>query len=233
MEEFLLCSRCGEIPEILDVHTDNGTIELRCKNCGIYEILIDKYYSELSDKNYFRNCEICNSQDNTLYYCYECGFNLCEICKNLKSHKNHKFIIRLDKKEDYCPKHSNQFKYFCKNCQENFCEEEKEKEHNEHEHEIIEINLKDEKYEEYIEKIEETNKEIKRIIEFNQLVLNTGKNFENNYFHFQSIINLGKSIQEGNKRNSKDTKCLLDGLKNDDENSKEIIESFEEKKKKN
>ena len=230
MDEFLLCYKCGEIPEILDVHTDNGKIELKCKNCGIYEILIDEYYSELSNNNYFRKCKMCNRSDDNLYYCYECGFNLCEGCKNYESHKMHKFIIELDKKEDYCPKHSKKFMYFCKNCQENFCEEDKEKEHKKHD--IIEINPKDEKYEEYIKNIEDTNEEIKRIIEFNELVLNTGKKLPNNYFHIKSIINLGKSINEGKKRNSKDTKCFLHGLKNDLDNSKKIIKSFEQKNEK-
>ena len=184
MDELLLCSKCGEIPEILEVHTDNGKIELKCKNCGIYEILIDKYYSELSNKNYFRNCKICNSSDDKLYYCYECGFNLCKACKNGEFHKMHKFIIELDKKEDYCPKHSKQFMYFCSNCQENFCKEDMEKEHKMHD--IIEINPNDEKYEEYIKNSEDTNEEIKRIIEFNELILNTGKKLPNNYFHIKN-----------------------------------------------
>ena len=228
MDEFLLCSQCGEIPEILDVHTDNGKIELKCKNCGTKEILINDYYDKLSENNYFRNCEICNSNDDNLYYCYECGFNLCEACKNLESHKKHKFIIKLDKKEDFCPKHSKQFKYFCNNCKENFCEEEKEKEHKNHE--IIDIKPKDEEYKKYIKTIEDTNEEIKRIIEFNELVMNTGKKFKNNYFHLKSIINLGESIKEGNKREYKDIKCLLNGLENDLEKSKKVINSFEQKK---
>lgn len=55
MDEMLLCCKCGEIPEILNVHTDNSKLELKCKNCGIFEILIDKYYDELSKNNYFKN----------------------------------------------------------------------------------------------------------------------------------------------------------------------------------
>jgi hypothetical protein len=227
MDEMLLCCKCGEIPEILNVHTDNSKIELKCKNCGIFEILIDKYYDELSKNNYFKKCKICNRSDKTLYYCYECRHNICEICKGKNSHKAHKFIIKLEKKEEYCPKHSRKYKYFCNDCQENFCEEEKKKEHNMHD--IIDINPNDEDYEKYYKIIEETNKELKRIVEFNKLVLNTGEKFQNNYFHLKSIINLGESLQKGNKRNSKDTKCLLHGLKNDLENSKKIITALTQK----
>jgi len=81
----LLCCICGEIPEILNVHTDNCKIELKCKNCGIYEILIDEYYDELSKIHFFRKCKICNKSDN---------ITLCKNCKN-------KFVIELDKKEDF------------------------------------------------------------------------------------------------------------------------------------
>jgi len=227
MDKMLLCCKCGEIPEILNVHTDNSKIELKCKNCGIFEILINDYYDKLSKKNYFNECHFCSKTDN-LYYCYECRHNICEKCKKKDSHKTHKFIIKLEKKEDYCPKHSQKFKYFCNDCQENFCKEEKKKEHKEHQ--IIEINPKDEEYEKYYKIIEETNKELKRIVDFNKLVLNTGEKFQNNYFHLKSIINLGDSLQKGNNRNSKDTKCLLSGLKNDLENSKKIINNLKQSK---
>ena len=228
LNKELLCCKCGDIPKILNVHTDNNKIELKCKNCGIYEILIDNYYSELSNNNYFRICKICNFSDNNLYYCYECGFNLCEVCKNSESHKMHKFIIRLDKKEDFCPKHFTQFKYFCNDCHENFCEKEKENGHKNHE--IIEINPKDKSCEEYIKNLEIINKEIKKIIEFNKLVLNIGKRFKNNYFHLKNIINLGESIKEENKRNSKDFKYLFSGLSKDIQNSIKAIDYFLDKK---
>ena len=228
LNKELLCCKCGVIPEILNVHTDNNKIELKCKNCGIYEILIDNYYSELSNNNYFRICKICNFSENNLYYCYECGFNLCEVCKNSESHKMHKFIIRLDKKEDFCPKHFKQFKYFCNDCHENFCEKEKENGHKNHE--IIEINPKDKRCEEYIKKFEDINNKIKKIIEFNKLVLNIGKRFKNNYFHLKNIINLGESIKEENKRNSKDFKYLLSGLGKDIDNSYKVFDYFLDKK---
>ena len=67
-EESLLCSKCGEIPEILNVHTDNGKIEIKCKKCGLYEILIDDYYKELSNKKYFEICNYCEKED-IYYYC--------------------------------------------------------------------------------------------------------------------------------------------------------------------
>ena len=222
---MLLCCKCGEITEILDIHTDNSKIEIKCKNCGIYEILIDDYYDELSKIKC--KCK-CNRSHNNIYaYCYECRSILCEKCINSPYHEGHKLFLELDEMEDYCPKHSQQFKYFCNNCQENFCEEEKETEHNEHD--IFEINPKDEKYRKYYTNIKNINEELKKIIGFNQLVLKTGERFQNNYFHLQSVINLGESLKEGSQRISKDTKYLLHGLSKDIKNSDKAREYFEDK----
>ena len=98
-EEFLCC-KCGEIPEILNVHTDNSKIELNCRNCGIYEILIDDYYNELYKNNYFKECSSCKNKGiNNIeyYYCFTCNNIFCESCKN-KEHTHHKYIKEKEKK---------------------------------------------------------------------------------------------------------------------------------------
>ena len=223
----LLCYKCGEIPEIKYVHTDNNKIELKCKKCGEYEIRIDKYYEELSKNNYFRKCKFCQKNENK-YYCYDCMSDLCEECKNKdnpkKHNKEHKSIIILNKKKDYCPKHSKKFKSFCNDCMENFCDE---KLHIEHKgHDIMGIIPEDEIYEEYYNYIQKTNEDLKIIVNFNELVMNTEKLFKNNYFHKKSIINLGKSYEDSNKRDSNEVKYLLKGLSMDSqklENAKKKI----------
>ena len=84
LEEEFLCCKCGEIPEILNVHTDNSKIELNCRNCGIYELLIDDYYDGLSEKKYFKECSSCENKGNNkkYYYCLACNNIFCESCKN-------------------------------------------------------------------------------------------------------------------------------------------------------
>ena len=212
----LLCSKCGEVPEILYVHADNNKIELKCKNCGEYEILIDEYYKTLSKENFFMNCKICK-KNKKLYYCYDCMCNLCEECTNQNNprahNEKHKSIIKLKQKKDYCPKHSLIFKYFCNDCKENFCKKDLKKEHKGHD--IVDIQPEEEQYKEYYKYIQKTNEDLKNIVNFNKLVINTGNAFKKNYFHLKSIINLGKSFQESNKRDSKEIKYLLQGLSKD------------------
>jgi Leucine-rich repeat (LRR) protein len=219
--EEILCSKCGDVPEILNIHTDNSKIELKCKTCGIYEIKIDDYYNILSE-NKFRECKKCRSSKNNLYYCYQCMHNICEKCKK-KHDKTHNYI-KLNEKKEYCPKDSIKFNYFCKDCELNYCDNESNLHEN---HEKIPISPLFNEYEKYYRIIEATNKELKKIVEFNQLIKTTGEKYQNNYFHLKSVINLGKSLNEGNKRNSKDIKCLLNGLSNYIENSLEAISNFE------
>jgi transcription elongation factor Elf1 len=53
------CCKCGNIPEILKIHTDNSKIELNCKICGKYEIFINEYFKELEKNNNFKKCSLC------------------------------------------------------------------------------------------------------------------------------------------------------------------------------
>ena len=197
---------------ILNVHTDNSKIELKCKNCGIYEISINNYYDKLLNNNYFIKCFRCGINYKN-YYFLDCKKGYCESCKN---HLNHHNYIQLNKKKDYCLEHNKKFKLFCIDCEENLCGKELKNLHKGHE--IVEINPKDKAYKEFSNFIETTNEELKEIIEFNNLVLNIGENFQNNYFLLRSIINLGKSYEEEKNRDSMDIKCFLSGLNKDIEN---------------
>ena len=198
-DDGILCSKCGEIPEILNVHTDNCKIEFNCKNCGIYEILIGEYFDRLSRNNYFKICRTCKKNDNKnkYYYCFNCKEDTCEKC--IKDyHSNHEYI-ELYKKKTNCLKHNKEFKYFCFDDQENLCDEDIN-EHQNHKIEVINENY-------FIDNnINEINKQLQNLIEINNIILN------NEEYFITSIKNIGKSLEEGNKRDSKDIKFLLNGF---------------------
>jgi hypothetical protein len=283
--EFL-CSKCGKIPLILNVHTDNSKIEFNCKNCGIYEILVDDYYDRLFKQNYFKKCSICENKgmyNNKFFYCENCKENICEICKkdhniehnckeekkkdhyffnkcfkceNKKINKNkyyycincnnnlcqkckdekncinknaHKCIDEKEKKIT-CLDHNKTFKYFCLDCLENFCEECKLIKHLDHKNKKLQdLNsaLVDNRND-----ILKINKELNNLVEFNETILKYTDIFENNVDYLQSIINIGKSLEEGNKRNTKDMKCLLKELAQDIQNSIKAINDLLVHKKK-
>ena len=219
LDDGLLCSNCGEIPEILNVHTDNSKIEFCCKNCGKYEILIDEYIARLSRNNYFKICRSCRKKGskNKYYYCFNCKGNSCEEC--IKDyHSGHQYID-LDKKKTICFKHNKKFKYFCFDDQENLCEEDIN-EHKNHKIEEISKVINNEKLIDNIDEINKINKQLKNLIEINNIVL------RNEEFFINSIKNIGKSLEEGNKRNSKDIKWLLNGLSRGIEISIKAIEEL-------
>jgi len=217
----ILCSKCGKIPRILNVHTDNGKIELKCKKCGIYEISIDNYYKELYQNNYFKKCSSnkCESKEinNKYYYCLDCKGDYCEKCQK-EYHSGHQFIDS-DEKKEVCLKHNQKFKYYCFDDEENFCDKEKELEHKGHD--IIEISEFEKSIFNYHKdnKLGEINEELEKLVKFNDLILKKIEILKDNELYLKSVKNIGKSLKEGNERDSQDTKCLLYDLSKYMENS--------------
>ena len=214
-EESFLCIKCGKIPEILNIHTDNCKIEFKCKNCGIYEVLIDDYFDSLSKNKYFKKCYYCEKDNKEkYYYCFACKNDFCDECIKKEKHSDHEYI-EVNEKKKICLKHNKEFKYFCFDDQENLCEIDKIEHKN---HKIEEIS----NYNNILAdiNIDEINTQLENIIEINKLILN------NEDYFIESIKNIGKSLEEGNKRDSKDMKYLLNGLSKDIENSKKAIKSL-------
>jgi len=198
-----LCCKCGEIPEVLYVYTDNSIIELNCRKCGIYEILIDDYYKKISKNNYFKKCNSCERKginNNEYFYCFTCNNIYCESCKN-NEHTDHAYIEEKERKR-ICLKHNKEFKYYCFDCQENFCEKEMEDEHKKHE--IKEISDLTHSWIYNRDKLREINKDLNNLVDFNETFLKYSENLKYYEYYFNSIINMGKSLKEGNERNSKD-----------------------------
>ena len=215
----ILCSQCGNIPLILNIHTDNGKIELKCKFCGEYEILIDDYYKELSKNNFFKKCDSCEKEKS--YYCSYCKKHFCEACKD-KNHANHE-CFEFDEKKTTCYKHNKEFIYYCLDCQENLCEDEKEQEHKEHKIKKI-LDILDDDH--INNKLFNINNELRKLVEFNELILKNIEIFQENKLYVNSVKNMGKSLEEGNKRESQDIKCLLNELSQGIKISENAIHKF-------
>ena len=217
--ELLLCSKCGETPEIIKVHTDNSKIEFNCKICGEYEILIDNHYDELSKKKFSSGEN--NSVNNRKFYCFDCNKTCSE------NHSNHN-CIEIDEKKIKCLEHNEKFQYFCFECKKNLCALEKEKYHQSHK--TIEIKDLTKSLIDNQKKIDDINDALQNIIEFNETILNKAEIFKNEDFYVNSIKNMGKSLEEAKDRNSKDIKCLFNGLSEGIKNSLKAIDELIEQK---
>ena len=226
----LLCPKCKELSEILNIHTDNGKIELKCKNCGVFDEYISVYIDNLKELCSHITCSDCRREReiNDAFYCYKCNADICKSCKEGEKHTMHDCITYC-KKNYYCPKHYNElFIYYCSDCKENICKDELESYHKGHD--INEISKLKDLFEKHKKIIKSTNGEIMKLINFNILILNTGEKFKDNYFHLKSVINLGSSLEEGNKRNSKDIKLFLNELSIDIKKSEEAIKVLNDEK---
>ena len=240
-EDQYLCPKCDRIPEILNVHTDNGHLELRCSYHGLIDMTIKEYYKQLKNSmfTYYKiKCANCNkvqgSKGKMFSYCFYCKADLCEKCVNNfhldkfdHHHRNHLDVcIPINEKPHKCLDHYNaDISTFCVDCQEHICNKEPTKKHREH----TKINLI--KFEADINKyrdiIIEKNKILSDIIRFNQVILNTYDKFQYNYFHIQSLINLGKSLEEEKKRDAKELGWMIDNLEKSFKSQQKAIKSLQ------
>ena len=240
-DDQFLCPLCDKIPEILNVHTDNGHIELKCKYHGVLDTTIQQYYKHLKDSlfTYYKTkCANCNkiqgTQGKMFSYCFYCKADFCDNCVNNfnleifdRHRRNHLDVcIPVNEKPHRCLEHFNSdIISFCSDCQENICEKESTKKHRGHSKiNFISFEADITKYRDIII---EKNKVLSDIIRFNQVILNTYDKFQNNYFHIQSLINLGKSMEEEKKRDAKELECMINGLERSHKAQQEAIKSLQ------
>ena len=46
-----VCPICGEIPQLVNIHSDNGNVEFKCHNDGELILNIEQYFKKLSESN--------------------------------------------------------------------------------------------------------------------------------------------------------------------------------------
>lgn len=233
-----LCPFCDEIPELVNIHTDNGTVVFKCR-CKLNEeqiVPIDRYFKILSDSNtYFKSvCCICNKlqknyrKKEVFQYCYVCKKDYCNECfQKVENHPKSHFNqwIPINSKNTRCLEHYKEGPYtsFCLDCHLNVCNEYSTKIHREHK-KISFFKIEPKK-----KIILEKNRILANIIKFNELILNTYESFPDNYFHNINVANLAESIIA---ENSREPKVLENAFKNLEANIKirnKAIEEFNKK----
>ena len=234
-----LCPFCGEIPEILNIHTDNGYVEFRCKKDKDYLISVQDYFKKLSESNFtyynikcynFKKLQINYKKDKQIFkYCYLCKKDFCYECVEKKC-QNHDIshldqCIPINAKSIRCLNHFEEGKYtsFCQDCHINVWEENSHIIHRKHQiTNFYKIKPK-------IEVIADKNRILSDIIRFNKLIINTYLKFPDNFFHLANISNLAESIMLENSRSSEEINFIFEQLKLKIKNREEAIKAFNEK----
>ena len=210
---------CNEIPEIIDIFSDYGYIEMKCKIHKVILCSIKEFYENTKNKTYLnKECQYCpnraQGKDNILNYCSYCGKEFCNICEK-KHEKNHKnYCIKLNKKPYKCLAHIDaEINDYCEDCRENVCDREKSTKHKKHK--IMKFYKYTEEINDYINIIEEENKELVDMIGFNNIIIKCYENYPNNYFNLQNFLYLGNQIkteEEKGKLYSEYFDCILHNL---------------------
>ena len=240
-DDQYLCPFCDEIPLILNIYSEFGYIEIKCRTYGECLYPIKAFFENCKKKSYFKS-ECCgfehkelpkkNKKENIYIYCSICKKEFCEICKELgrvEGHNNNheKYCIPANKKHIQCLQHVNSdINSYCEDCHENVCKEELETKHRNHK--IIKFHNLTTNIEEHIKIIENKNKIFGDIIAFNNAILKSYENSKNNYYNNQSIINLGNQASPKNEK-IEFIKCMYDNLAKNTEDSKEILKELKKK----
>jgi Leucine-rich repeat (LRR) protein len=204
-----LCPKCDTIPQLINVHTDNGYLEFKCIKHGEIFIRVDNYLEKMKDSNtyYKERCCQCRKlqfdckNEEIFKYCPQCKKTFCgeHAGKHIEENKSHeKMIILINEKNGKCAEHPlNECVQYCENCNKNLCSNCLEK-HNGH---IIK-HLFSIQGDTDSKMIAEKNKILLNIIKFSDIVLETYRKCPYNYFHILNAKTLADSIRNENERNS-------------------------------
>ena len=219
-ENRLFCFKCQKIPEILNVNIDNGKIEMKCKNCGIFECNVKDYIDRLNQQN-INQCN-CDSKKEVIYYCYECKENKCSNCKksNCGKYKENEIhhYIEVTERRRKCPLHyKKDITKFCVDCQENLCSDCNM--HKSHE----KIDISELGQDASIDK-DNIKNEIKNLKNMKQFYLMISKNRTK-----EEKDKICEYIKEEKERNSKQIKFLLDSKKIKIKDHDKAITTLEDK----
>ena len=219
------CVNCSLIPEITDINYPDNRISIKCPFHKTNELLINDYLNNKINQL----CNFCNkytSNNNSIYYCYQCKKKICPECK--ETHAKEHNLINISEYNIKCQIHyDKKYLYYCYNCSSNLCEECNLKHDNEHNIILLSNNLL--KIEE-IDYITNKNAEYEKIIQnyknyiyLNNLILDTYKTFSNNFYHIKNLKNIIRFLQNTDINNN-----IITSMQKDLEKQKAILEKFNE-----
>ena len=232
-----LCPKCGEVPELKNIYSDNGYIEFFCKNDKEIVLKVDDYLNNFSESKlsyYNVKCCMCDKKQidyksQIFKYCILCKKDFCFECvgKNIGNH-SHSHIdtcIPINEKNTRCLRcEKGKFISFCQDHKENLCEILESKNHKDHQiTQFHNINKPNKNI------IIEKNKMLADMIIFNEILLKTYEDFPDNYYHIRNVETLAKSIEQENSRDKNELETLLNKINAENKKRKEAIKMIKEK----
>ena len=231
-----LCPKCGEVPELKNIYSENGYVELFCKNDKEIMLTAEDYLNNLSKSNltyYSAKCIKCNKvqkedKSKIFKYCPLCKKDFCDKCFNQKEgpHLPNHFArgIPINEKKITCYLSGHgKFVSFCQDHKMNLCKDLAENFHKGHQVTDFHKIKPDKKI------IIEKNKMLANMIIFNEILLQTYEDFPDNYYHAKNVEILTKSIELENSRDKNELDKLLQKLNAENKKRMETLKQFKEK----
>lgn len=114
------CRTCGEIPLLHFSHYD---FDLICITHSTLNIPIDDLFNHITSGYECSTCKQ-SSNENNIYYCYQCNKYFCDKCINIHNNNKNKShnIINANNKNIKCELHNKFYDKYCFKCKLNLCE---------------------------------------------------------------------------------------------------------------
>ena len=177
-DDELTCPKCSMVPEIVEMHSDNGKLFLYCNNHEDYRKPVTEYLNKLvnSSTTYLNmKCSVCNRKPNgrntKMQFCVKCRIPICKKCSELKHMEHMEHLIPIGAKNNTCRKHAKEkAEFYCLDCEEIICIDDKSHE----DHNRIETDTLQEEANKYRAIISNKNQKLLSMIKFYNLVINVG-----------------------------------------------------------
>lgn len=237
-----LCPLCKNVPELVNIFTETGSVEFKCKDHGTIILTVNQYFEKMrnSEFTYYNfkcsNCHIVQTKcfkkvkelkDGIFKFCYICRKIYCqECCKSVIAHPkfHNDSCIDVNEMNTRCPDHFDEGYYtsFCVEDCENVCEKYSRKHRGHNIKSFFNIETK-------LSVIKAKNKILKDLIKFNELIMNTYRQHPDNYFHNINVKILAESIEAENSRNPKELENIFRELELNIKIKNDAIKEFKEK----
>jgi WD40 repeat protein len=114
------CPKCILIPLINYKFINNKiNIETKCSNGHLCNLELNEFMEKsLNHSIYSKNCD-CSKHPN--FYCLKCDKYFCDLCSQLHDINKEKFLIEINKIDNFCLNHFKELIGFCFECKKNFC----------------------------------------------------------------------------------------------------------------
>jgi len=120
-DNIFRCPNCILIP-LINYKFENNKIKIEsnCSNGHVCNLELNEFIEKSLNHSIYSNK--CDCLKQSKFYCSKCNKYFCDLCSQLHDINKEKFLIEINKIDNYCLNHFKELIGFCFECKKNFCD---------------------------------------------------------------------------------------------------------------